>query len=244
MTEPNDNQVADLEDGVDQRTVSADAAPPLRIAAASSVFNWRGPGTAAATQEEPAADPPPEADLPPTTTPEKEEPMAQKKRGAAGATRSKRGGPQMEICQLLATGDHAREAIASALPRLQAAQISSALNNSKSQGRIAWIEKEQVYRLTAAGKEWVGAAADGDDQAPATKTTKRSAGRSKAHARQRAAKEQPQEPEGSDTSPPAFRCGVMSDGCFFITKDGNAIELDAGEHAQMLAYLERMAVEG
>jgi len=168
--------------------------------------------------------------------------MAQKKRGAAGARRSKFGGPQGAVCTALTGGDLSREAIAQALDGLNSAQISSALNNAKSQGRVIWIEKDQVFRLTAAGREWVAAVTGGTTE-ETPKTTKRSAGRSKAHARQRAAKEQPQESEGSDTSPPAFRCGVMSDGCFFITKDGIGIELDAGEHAQMLAYLERMAVE-
>jgi hypothetical protein len=33
----------------------------------------------------------------------------------------------------------------------------------------------------------------------------------------------------------------MSDGCFFISKEGVTLELDADEHKQMLHYLERMA---
>ena len=39
----------------------------------------------------------------------------------------------------------------------------------------------------------------------------------------------------------SFRCAVYSDGGFSLTKAGQAIELTAVEHAQMLRYLERMA---
>lgn len=44
-------------------------------------------------------------------------------------------------------------------------------------------------------------------------------------------------------TPATFRCAVYSDGSFSLSKAGQQIELDAAEHAQMLRYLERMAVD-
>ena len=156
--------------------------------------------------------------------------------GAARAKNSKRGSPQLSVCTLLLQEDLGRDALAEKLSDLTSAQISSALNNSKGQGRIAWIEKDQVYRLTTAGKEWVGGA--GGEPAP----KRRKAGTKKAHTR-KAKKPAVQ----VDTSPPeqesesTFRCAVMSDGSFFISRDETAIELTPQEHAHMLRYLERMA---
>lgn len=38
----------------------------------------------------------------------------------------------------------------------------------------------------------------------------------------------------------SFRCAVYSDGSFHLQKAGQAIDLTAAEHAEMLRYLERM----
>jgi hypothetical protein len=202
---------------------------PLHSAAASSVFNWRGAGNAAA-----AAPEPPAASQQPN--PEEEETMA-----------TKFGGPQVAVCKLLAEGDLDRDAIAAKLPALTSAQVSSALNNSKTQGRIVWIDKDQVYRLTAAGKEWVAGMADGKTTSAKGHRRGGGAARKKATKARRAkratvAKEVDTSPR-DDAEEATFRCGVMSDGAFFLSKGEVAIELDKEEHAEMLRYLERMAEE-
>lgn len=230
----------DADDSVQQRHVSAADVPPPQTRGASSVFNWRGAGTAAAT----ASDPEPPQETTPTTSQPEQETMAttKKRNGAARARKSTRGSPQLVICQALLEEDLSREAIAEKCSDLTASQISSALQNAKKLGRIAWIEKSQTFRLTATGKEWLAAAAGEAPPEEAPETPKRGAGKRGAHRRPRRAKS-----EEVDTSPPAgggestYRCAVMSDGCFFLTKDGVTIELEPDEHAGMLRYLERMA---
>lgn len=176
--------------------------------------------------------------------------MPKKKRAARAANH---GGPQIQICSALAQhGELTREALAEALPDLTGMQISSALNNARANKRVVWVDKKQVYRLTGIGEEWVGRAGrDG----PTTETPPEPApAAADKPAQRRARSARAMQPV--DTSPqpdqlwiagvpteidPTFRCAVMSDGCFFITKGGKEIELTSEEHAQMLHYLERMA---
>lgn len=164
------------------------------------------------------------------------------KQPSAGKARTYKEGasPQQTLCALLRDhGDMTREAIGVALTTLTSAQVSSALNNSKSKGRIVFIEKAQAWRLTKEGKDWVGdVAAPAGDEAPKRKRAAKKTAHRRGTKRAAPARE-------VDTSPadeePSFRCGVLSDGAFHISKDDTSIELDAEEHAQMLRYLERMA---
>lgn len=220
------------DDIVTQRTVSAAEAPPLRSAAASSVFNW---GAVSATPEPTAA---------PASQPQEEQPMATEHKNRTARTRKSRNGtPQLQVCSALLQNDLSREAIAEACSGLGSAQISSALNNAKAHGRIAWIEKDGVYRISKAGKEWVSAAGD-TDQAEA-KPVRRATAHKTAHRRRKPAQRSevdtsPNE-EAQDTADATFRCAVMSDGCFFVSKEGLILELTKEGHMQMLRYLERMA---
>lgn len=245
MNDPDhQDDVDDQDDGVQQRVVSAGAAAHPPTTAASSVFNWRGAGAAPAPALDSDSERSPESPPPPTTT--EDETMVTKKKGAARARKSKQGNPQRLVCgALLQHGELSREAIAEALTELTSAQISSALNNAKSHKRVAWAESKQTYSLTAAGKEWLGAADPAAAQEPAASKT-RGGRKTTAHRRGRAAAKE----ANLDTSPPTneveeevsdFRCAVLSDGCFFISKDGAVIELTVKEHRQMLAYQERMA---
>jgi hypothetical protein len=164
-------------DGVVQRTVSAADAPPLQARAGSSVFNWRRHGGGAA----------PDTTADTQSQPEEEETMATAKKKRAPRKNSS-GSPQLQICSALLQNDLARDAIAQALPDLTTAQISSALNNAKSHGRVAWIEKDQVYRLTKTGKAWVAAATGTEEPAaPTAGKTRRKGG----HRRGRTAKARP-----------------------------------------------------
>lgn len=223
---------ADEDDTPVQRIVAATAVDgsPLHTAAASSVFNWRGTGAAAAQEPEPTSAP-----LPP---PEEEKPMATIKKKRA-ARKSSGGSPQLQICSaLLQFGTMPREALAAWGEEvgLAAAQISSALNNAKSLGRL--IKGDDGYELTEDGRAWLAAA--GVEPAP-EKSTRRST-RKTAHRRGRTKREKVDtHPAEEETADATFRCAVMSDGCFFISKEGQILELTADEHRQMLHYLERMA---
>lgn len=247
MSEPGDDDLVTRP--VTQRIVSAADASPLHTHAASSVFtSWMKPGTVPPTAtEEPHErhDTPPAASTPAsqtTTTKEQEEPMAQRN-GAARSRKSAGGSPQLQICTALLQNDLERDAIPAAVPGLSAAQISSALHTAKSHKRVK--VKDGAYTLTPAGRAWVEAAGGGEPAAPAKPERAAGTKRSAAHRRHRRAR-RPEPSAGEvDTSPTdaaaTFRCAVMSDGCFFITKDGTTIELEPEEHKQMLHYLERMA---
>lgn len=148
-------------------------------------------------------------------------------------------GPQLLVCRALLEEDQTRTALAAALPDLTSAQISGALNNAKAHDRIVWIESDQAFRLTKAGREWL---APTESAAPPERKTRAAKTRGSAH--QRRARKPSKKVDTSPTDDEAaFRCAVISDGAFFISKDGVVIELDAGEHRQMLDYLERMAVQ-
>lgn len=247
MTDPDDQ---DSDDTPDQRVVSAADSSPLRTTAASSVFtSWMKPGTAPpAVEDEPAADDPPAPTTNPTTTGEDETMATRKKAGAKRTRKANKGGsPQLQICSaLLEHGHLSREQIAEACSDLNGAQISSALNNAKSHGRVEYVEYDEagkVFQLTKVGKAWIATAIGEQPPEEAAPKKRGAAGRSKAHARRgRKVKEEATEPPAAeDEDTPSFRCAVMSDGCFFIAKDGNTIELEPEEHKQMLHYLERMA---
>ncbi|MCC2673077.1 MAG: hypothetical protein K0R58_24 [Ramlibacter sp.] len=235
MSDPDDQ-----EDGVQQRLVSAADSSPLHSAAASSVFNWRGAGSAAA-----AAPTPPAAEEPQ----EQEETMVTTKKRAARGAQKDALPPQVQICMALrAGGDLTRNALAEHCSDLTSAQISQALHYMAAKDRVQVVKVAvdgrivKTFRLTKAGTAWLQAATDGEAPVEKEPARKKSAGRGRAHARK------PRKPKAEevDTSPAeddetTFRCAVLSDGAFFLTKDGTTIELDADEHAQMLHYLERMA---
>jgi DNA-binding PadR family transcriptional regulator len=220
----------DQDDGPVQRTVNAEDASRLHTPAASTVFNWRGAGQAPAPAPAPTAEPEQQHE-------EEKEPVATTpKKRAKRARNSSDGSPQLLICSGLLQNDLTREQVAEAFSELSTSQISSALNNAKSHGRIAWIEKDGVYRLTKTGKEWVQAAA-GEESPP--EPTRRKA----AHRRGRAKRDEVDTSPAVDEAESVFRCAVMSDGCFFVSKEGVTIELEPDEHKQMLHYLERMAID-
>lgn len=223
----------DDSDGVEQRVVSATDAPPPATSAASSVFNWRGAGTAAAAAPEPDPDP----QSPPPRQPQEEETMPRHK-----AARVMRRKPIPLILQLLAGGDLPRGDIGEQL-QLAPSVLSRNLAKLKDDGLAVVVGDN--FRITKAGRESLGTPED--EPAPARKARAASTGRGKKHAR-RGRKKVEQSAAELDTSPiasakdeDAFRCAVMSDGCFWITKEGTSIELAPAEHAQMLHYLERMA---
>jgi hypothetical protein len=220
----------DEEDGVLQRTVSAADASPLRTPAGSSVFNWRGAGT--------AADAAPDTTAQTQSQPEEEETMATgKKKRAPRKTSS--GSPQLQICSaLLQKRPGTRRHCAGAAGPDHGADLQRAEQREVAR-RVAWIEKDQVYRLTKTGKDWVAAATGTEEPAaPTASKPKRKGG----HRRGRTAKRKEVDTSpATDEADTTFRCAVMSDGCFFISKEGVTLELDADEHKQMLHYLERMA---
>jgi hypothetical protein len=169
----------------------------------------------------------------------------------ARARKSTGSSPQLQICRVLLLKNRhlSRDGIAEACGELSAAQISSALNNAKAHKRVELVEDEEagkVFRLTKAGAAWVTAATSEQPSHEAKPQKRGAAGRKSAHRRAREPKAQE-----VDTRPPTeeepteatFRCAVMSDGCFFISKGDVSLELTAEEHKQMLHYQERMAVD-
>jgi hypothetical protein len=227
------------DDGAQQRTGSAEAIPGFKAPGASSVFNWRAAGHAPAEGPGDAATNHTAADA--AQPPEKEEAMATGKKARRGRKASG-ASPQFKICAaLLAHGNLDRDELLANLDSVTRAQLASALNNAKTHNRIRF--EQDKFHLTKEGKDWVTGGANLDNQQPPARKPRKAAGKSAAHRRSQRRAEPMQD---VDTSPPPdaepdFRCAVMSDGAFFISKDGNVIELDADEHRRMLAYLERMA---
>jgi hypothetical protein len=241
------NGPEDEGDGVIQRRVHAADASPLRSPVASSVFNWRGAGSTTTTAE---PDPDPEAAGAASQPPQEEEQMATNKK-RDGRARKPNGNPQQVVCcALRAAGHLSRAAIADACSALTATQISQALNYLKKHERVEHVEDGEggkAFQLTEAGEAWL-AAALGEQPAQATAKPKRgAAGRSKAHARRPVrTKDAPAEPvaskqAGAPAVDPSFRCAVISDGGFWITKQGVELELTVDEHRHMVRYQERMA---
>jgi DNA-binding PadR family transcriptional regulator len=227
----------DDQDGVQQRTVSASDSEPVRTAAPNSVFALGG---AVASGDRAIEPDPPEQFVPASTSipqppqPEEEKPMPRNAR----RTRRK---PIPMILQLLAGGELPKKDIGEKL-ELAASVLYKNLGKLKDDGLVALIGDN--YRITKAGREALGS-----DATEAKPDRRRGAAgrRSSAHKRmRRAARAQASEVdtsqnEAKETAEATFRCAVMSDGCFFITKEGVSLELNAEEHAQMLHYLERMA---
>lgn len=213
-------------------TTHVTTAPPTQVG--SSVFNWSGSGTSTADDaaHEPTTDTPEEGDAP--TRDREEKPMATRKRKTAARERaSSNGSPQLALCQaLLQHGDLGRDELSEQLPDITDRQFASALNNAKSKGRIVWLEKGQVFHLTKAGNEWASSAGTAGEESPAPQRKPRAKKTGTTHRRRKATRTKPQAEEEVDTSPtdPSFRCAVMSDGAFFISKGDAVIELDADEH--------------
>jgi hypothetical protein len=225
-------------DDVIQRRVAAADASPLYTPAGSSVFNWRGgTGTAAPSANAHTDTDEDEDDTTPSQQPqEQEKPTMPTTRHRA--PRSGPGSPQVQLCTaLLQNGDLTNEQLAKVLPQFNVGQIRGAINNATANERVKL--KGDAHHLTAKGKAWLQAAG----------IVNPAAAEKPASPSQKTAAAQPPvdtTPPSVDTSQagqePTFRCAVMSDGAFFISKGGTHIELDAMEHAQMLHYLERMAV--
>jgi hypothetical protein len=86
----------------------------------------------------------------------------------------------------------------------------------------------------------MGEAAAGEEAGAAEEKPAR---RTRTHRPRRAEVEQVDTSPVVDEAESIFRCAVMSDGCFFVSKEGVTIELEPDEHKQMLHYLERMAID-
>lgn len=236
-----------------QRTVAAASAPPLQLDPSKSPFtSWRRPGSAAPSggrDEETAAT---TNDDEEASTMGRQKPTEKKARKPRAANASN---PQFQICTVLLAGDRTREELLQDVSATRSA-FNGGLFNAKSAQRVEFIEKTAKYHLTSLGRDWVTGAAipakpkgGGKAQVSApSATSQRTA--SKPAKPGKAAAATPAAAAGAvtvvDTSPqvltpPSFRCAVISDGGFWITKNGVEIELTLDEHRQMVRYQERMA---
>jgi hypothetical protein len=252
-----------------QILVSAHDASPVKTTAARSVFDMGGAGASTddAPQDDEAA-PPAQSSSPvvnafgsaprresasPANPPEEQPVVKPSKRTRATGEAS----PRFKVLStLMARGDLDPPALIKHTG-LDSKQIGNATYQARIAGQIAWIDKDGVWRITAAGKEWASGGANLDHQQRAGKT---SPARVKTARRQKPRRGKDLAPDeqqragvvavdgrGRPTAPTAtdaprtFRCAIFNDGSFFITKNGTEIELDAGEHKQLLHYLERLA---
>lgn len=179
---------------------------------------------------------------------------------------------QQRLCELLlAAPSVSRELLARQLPDLDAKQLTQALFNASANGRCQRIDDKdgaQCWTLTGSGRRWITAKLAGD-AVPEAKATTSAPPKNKAARRARKApapaqrakpgqKVRQRRAESAALAVPAtslavrefapvversFRCAVFSDGAFHLAKNGQAIDLTAAEHAEMLRYIERMAVE-
>lgn len=234
-----------------QRTVSAAGAPPLALNPDSNPFtSWRRPGSPAPivdTDEEPAA----ANDNDEESSTVAREPTQKKPRKPRAA---KPTSPQFQLCALLLDGDRTREELLADVSANRNA-FNQAIFNAKASGRVEFLEKSGKYHLTKVGREWVTGGATAAP-APARKAKPRAAAKKVRAAKPHkvaAAAPTAQAPSSTgvtvlDTSPqvltpPSFRCAVISDGGFWLTKNGVEIELTLDEHRQMVRYQERMGVD-
>jgi hypothetical protein len=210
----------------------------------------------------PAAAPEPEAEAHPTAEVTHQENAVQTKTRKSKSTNGT--SPRFQICALLMSGDLTRDELTAGVSA-DAKQQYNALYQLKQAGHIVFIEKTGKFHLTATGKDWTTGGANLDNHRAAS-SSPREVKRGRRQAREKSAGLPKQEKarlgvvdvraDGSVKKPAAtaialssqihvieersFRCAVFNDGSFHLTKNGQSIELDAIEHAQMLRYLERM----
>lgn len=212
----------------------------------------RAAGSADTSTDEPAADP---------TTEE----MSMPRESAAPKPRktkaTKASSAQFQICSLLmAKGDLTRDELLADVSADRTA-FNNAIFNAKAAGRIVFLEKEGKYRITATGRAWTSGGANLDNQRASPPPTKPTRRKGAAKAKAPKAKRQAKTPAPGTAPAPAagaavattgphafqvvqersFRCAVISDGGFFLAKNGQQIDLTPTEHAEMLRYLDRMA---
>jgi hypothetical protein len=175
---------------------------------------------------------------------------------------------QQRLCEVLAASDRPLEQpqIVKALSDLTSGQVSSGLWNLSATSR-AKRDNSSRWSITSDGRKWLKAKQSGEEgakpeaaaaapkkkrgrpaksAAPAkrAKKAKVTEKRPKRAARTPAPRAEPPTPPSNNRAiqlPRTFRCAVFSDGGFMLAKGDMHIELDAAEHRQMLAYIERMA---
>jgi hypothetical protein len=189
-----------------------------------------------------------------------EPPMPAKKQRKPRATDS--GSMLFRLCAALLPGDLDRDALCKAIGADADRHFVQLTSRAKAKGFVA--VNDGSYTLTDAGKEWTSGGANLGNHKSAAKTGRTSPKAVKRTRRERAQKgrelsagEQqrlgvvPVTAKGqlrgglqlATDAPRTFRCAVFNDGSFMLSKDGQQVELDPEENAQMLRYLERMAEE-
>jgi hypothetical protein len=176
--------------------------------------------------------------------------MHKKRRAATKAYPARGAGPQFQIACVLLNADATREDLVAKLQDLDAQSLSNALWSLKTKKRAS-KDGEGTWSLTPAGRAWATGGANLDNQRasaappPSPAAVKRSRREPAVLAQDLSAGEQRRlgvvpavvEP----VARPSFRCAVISDGGFFIEKNGNRIDLEPDESRAMVRYLDRMA---
>jgi hypothetical protein len=144
-------------------------------------------------------------------------------------------GAQFKVaCVLLSAEDGLEHhGIAEKLDGVKDRQLSNALSNMRTAGRVEKVRGTQRWRLTDKGREWATGGANLMNQ--------RAAGN-----QADATEKQPRKTRAVATVPasqlvpvrPSFRCYIASDGTFGIEKGGQKLELALEETRQMLRYLD------
>lgn len=147
---------------------------------------------------------------------------------------TKAASARFQICALLmAKGDLTRDELTQDV-RADHRALQNALYNAKAAGHVVFFEKTSRFHLTAQGKAWTSGGtnlANPKVAGASPSEAKRGLANSPAPAPTQILVEEAR----------SFRCAVFNDGGFHLSKNGQSVELDAAEHAQMLRYLERMA---
>lgn len=169
---------------------------------------------------------------------------------------------RMRLCRALAGSSMHRKALAAVLSDLDTKQLTQNVFMATRDKLVEYYTFDgglRMYRLTTKGRRYVeGAGAADGDNAPAPAAKKARPAKVPAKRAKPGAKMRRRPAETAEIAAPAthlavrefepvversFRCAVFSDGAFHLAKNGQTIDLTAAEHAEMLRYIERMAVE-